>query len=252
LADYVERLTGYARKAAREAKLHTSWADANEVYETGLDEFIRRVLAAEAPFLRDALALCAMLAPVAAVHGLAQVALKLTAPGIPDIYQGCELWDFSLVDPDNRRSVDYERRRAILEAFTARGDDPALFDELLDGWRDGRIKLYLTWRLLQLRRDAAEAFAGPYRPLPCEDDGIVAYARGEIVVIAPRLVRRRLTGAGLRIACGDAAIGNLPAGQRYRNAVDGSVTSSDRGTVFAGEALARSPIAILIPGEQAV
>ncbi len=148
-ATYVDRLVAYALKAAREAKLRTSWTDGNAGYEAALESFVRSALARETPFFRDVRAFTAQLAPVAAIHGLAQVALKLGAPGVPDIYQGCELWDYSLVDPDNRRPVDYASRREMLASFARRESEPSLLlDELLADWPDGRIKLYVTWRLL--------------------------------------------------------------------------------------------------------
>ncbi len=249
LTAYTERILAYARKAAREAKLRTSWADVNAAYESGLESFVAGALAADAPYLHDARAFAAALAPIGAIHGLAQVALKLTSPGVPDTYQGCELWDFSLVDPDNRRPVDYDARRAMLEAFAAREDRAALVDELLAHWPDGRIKLYLTWRLLQLRSRRPDAFGSVYRPLECNDDGVVAFARAGVVVLAPRLVRRRWTGTDLRVAFeSDVVVGGLPPAQHYRNLLDDTpVTTSDAGTLAAAEALARAPVAVFLP-----
>jgi (1->4)-alpha-D-glucan 1-alpha-D-glucosylmutase len=245
---YVERIASYALKAAREAKLHTSWAAPHDAYEAGLDRFVRGALDAEAAFWRDVRLFAAQVAPVAAVHGLAQVALKLTAPGVADTYQGCELWDFSLVDPDNRRPVDYPARQAALAAFAAGIDRGALVDELLDTWPDGRIKLYLTWRLLQLRRESRASFEGGYRALGVSDDGIVAFARADIVTIVPRLVRRRLNGRGLRIAAGTTRIDGLGPGRRYRNVVDGAlITTLSDGTLRASDVLGRCPVAVLVP-----
>ena len=244
----MDRIAAYACKAAREAKLSTSWAAPNEAYETGLDAFVRGALGAGTPFWHDARAFAAQLGRVAAVSGLAQVALKLTSPGVADTYQGCELWDFSLVDPDNRRPVDYAARSAELDAFAARNDPAALVDELLDAWPDGRIKLYLTWRLLRLRRERRFAFNGEYRPLHAGDEGIVAFARREVVTIVPRLVRDRLTGAGLRIDAGPAYVTGLEPGARYRSVVDGAlVSAASDGTLRASDVLARAPVAVLVP-----
>ena len=174
--------------------------------------------------------------------------LKLTAPGVPDTYQGCELWDFSLVDPDNRRPVDYAARRAILDDFAARSDRAALVDELLTTWRDGRVKLYLTWRLLAARRERPEAFGSAYRPLETGDDGLIAFARQQLVVLAPRLARRRWTGSELRVAYDGVTVRELAPAQRYRNLVDDALLmSSADGTLAAAEALARAPVAVLLP-----
>jgi len=245
---YAERIVTYARKAAREAKLSTSWSDVNDAYETGLATFVARALAADAPFFRDARAFTAALAPIAAIHGLAQVTLKLTSPGIPDTYQGCELWDLSLVDPDNRRPVDYDARRAILDHLAAHTDRAALVDELLASWPDGRIKLYLTWRLLQLRRCRPQAFGTAYRPLVTSDDGLIAYARADVVVLAPRLVRGRWSGPALCVAYDGATVHGVPPVTRYRNVLDDATldTATD-GTLSAAAALSRAPVAVLIP-----
>ncbi len=249
-ATYVERLVAYAIKAAREAKLRTSWTDPSGGYETVLEAFVRGALGSETPFFRDARALAAQLAPVSAVHGLAQVALKLTAPGVPDIYQGCELWDFSLVDPDNRRPVDYAQRAAMLAEFATRDDLAALAGELLGTWPDGRIKLLLTWRLLHLRRERAATFAsGAYRALRVDGDApeaTVAFARDDIVVAVPRLVRGRLANGGLRVKGGGALPAGTP-GRRYRSAIDGRVVvASAAGSIDLEEAFATLPVAVLV------
>ena len=247
---YAERLVAYAVKAAREAKLHTSWTDPQMDYEAGLEAFVRAALGAETPFSRDVRALTAQLAPVAAVHGLAQVALKLTAPGIPDIYQGCELWDFSLVDPDNRRAVDYARRNATIEAFRAHASMPELADDLLATWPDGRIKLFLIWRLLHLRRERAQTFGGDaYQSLRVDapvPDRVVAFARDDIVVAVPRLVRGRLRNGGVRIAGEGRLLTGTPQ-RRYRSAVDGREFATDaEGGIELAAAFTALPLAVLI------
>ncbi len=249
-ATYVERIVAYVIKAAREAKLRTTWTDPNGAYETALEAFVRGALGSETPFFRDARAFAGQLAPVSAVHGLAQVALKLTAPGVPDIYQGCELWDFSLVDPDNRRPVDYARRAAMLAAFGTHDDLAALAAELLGTWPDGRIKLLLTWRLLHLRRERAATFAtGAYRALRVDGDTAdttVAFARDDIVVAVPRLVRARLTNGGLGVTGGGAVLADTP-GRRYRSAIDGRiVTAAADGSIELADAWATLPVAVLV------
>src|SRR5581483_2616763 len=140
----------------------------------------------------------------------------------------------SLVDPANRRPVDYAARRAMLDDFAARDDRAALVDELLAHWADGRIKLYLTWRLLQARRSRPDAFGTTYRPLESGDDGLVAFAREQLVVLAPRLARRRWTGGEPRVAFDDVAVRELPPARRYRNIVDDTfVTTTAAGTLAA-------------------
>jgi (1->4)-alpha-D-glucan 1-alpha-D-glucosylmutase len=251
-ATYADRLAAYALKAAREAKLRTSWTDRHAGYENALEAFVRAALNRETPFFRDACAFTALLAPVAAIHGLAQVALKLGAPGVPDIYQGCELWDLSLVDPDNRRAVDYDRRSAMLAGFAQRdGEREPLLRELLEGWPDGRIKLYVTWRLLQLRRARAQTFLyGTYRALDVTGPGaasIVAFARDEIVFAVPRLIRARARG-GLHVAYDDERIALGSANGAYRNVLDGrSVRADATGSVMASDLFAVAPLAVLTP-----
>src|SRR5690606_11382827 len=117
LAAFAERIVAYMIKASREAKARTSWTAPDEEYEAGLERFVRRILDPQEgrPFIADLLAFEPLIARIGAVNGLAQALLRLTAPGVPDTYQGCELWDLSLVDPDNRRPVDFEQRRAWLE-----------------------------------------------------------------------------------------------------------------------------------------
>jgi (1->4)-alpha-D-glucan 1-alpha-D-glucosylmutase len=245
-AEYVERLVAYALKAAREAKLRTSWTDRHAAYEG----FVRGALARETPFLRDALAFTAQLAPLAAIHGLAQVALKLGAPGVPDTYQGCELWDYSLVDPDNRRAVDYGVRSAMLASFAQRdGDRAGLLAEMLAAWPDGRIKLYVTWRLLQLRRAHAQTFlGGGYRALVATTPSIVAFARDEIVFAVPRLARAHARG-DLRVAFTDERIALGRPNATYASVLDGRTVRADAaGELAASDAFALAPLAVLVPG----
>ncbi|HEX5499376.1 MAG TPA: malto-oligosyltrehalose synthase, partial [Thermomicrobiales bacterium] len=146
-AEFVDRIETFMLKAVREAQVHTSWINPNEAYETALAAFVRGVLGdGQDAFFDDFAGLRQTVAHLGAFNALAQQLLKLTAPGVPDIYQGTELWDFSLVDPDNRRPVDYAVRSRLLKALRRRKPSPALTTELLDQKADGRIKLYLTDR----------------------------------------------------------------------------------------------------------
>jgi (1->4)-alpha-D-glucan 1-alpha-D-glucosylmutase len=167
--DFVARIQGYMEKALREAKVHTSWVDPNVEYEGAVADFVAAVLDASPanPFPGDFLAFLASVLRPGLLNAVSQVVLKVAAPGVPDVYQGTELPEFRLVDPDNRRSVDYDLRRWLLgelEADAAR-DAPALAEKLLDDL-DGRLKLWVTSRALGLRRSRIELFRqGEYVPL---------------------------------------------------------------------------------------
>ena len=193
--EYVERIQAYMAKALHEAKINTSWIQPNEDWDAAMRHFVAKILEATPrnkfppiflPVARD-------IARLGAINSLTQTLLKLTVPGVPDIYQGNEIWDYSLVDPDNRRSVDYNRRREMLTALP--GATP---DELMRAWPDGRIKIFLTQRVLRFRRQHADLFQrGEYLPLRVSGifaESCVSFARRLtdkwIVVIAPRLSSR--------------------------------------------------------------
>ena len=196
-----ERLAGWQEKALREAKLRSDWADVDERYEQAARTLLMRLLGeGTLPDLLTGLASFAeAIAPAGAVNGLAQALLRLTVPGVPDLYQGCDLWDLSLVDPDNRRPVDYARRALSM---------PAPLLELATAWRDGRVKQHLIRRALLLRRAAPDLFRlGDYRPLRVEGDAgrkILAFTRraGDhwMLVLVPRLVGGDLVPGGLALA----------------------------------------------------
>jgi (1->4)-alpha-D-glucan 1-alpha-D-glucosylmutase len=160
-----------------------------------MDEFVARVLSSSPKnkFVPSFLPVAEEIARLGAINSLSQVLLKLTAPGVPDIYQGNEIWDFSLVDPDNRRPVDYGRRRELLASL-----ERVSPEELLREWPDGRIKMMLTQRLLRFRREQASLFQrGKYLPLTVTGEFAaccVAFAREHegkwIAVLAPRLSSR--------------------------------------------------------------
>lgn len=192
-------------KAVREAKVHSSWAQPNADYEDALSGFVRRILDPEGSrlFLADFTAFAGRVARLGMVNGLSQTLLRLTVPGVPDLYQGAELWDLSLVDPDNRRPVDFERRAALLADLRRRFPDdqpadPAALRALLDGWTDGRIKLLLIAKLLRLRRAHDLLFReGAYMPLAVSGahaEHVCAFARvagtEALIVAVPRLVAK--------------------------------------------------------------
>ncbi|MBJ2285976.1 malto-oligosyltrehalose synthase [Pseudomonas sp. MF6755] len=189
LEAYQHRLWQWQQKALREAKLQSSWSAPNDAYEQGAEEFLKRLLLSEAGApLRSALDSAAQtIAPAGALNGLAQTLLHLTVPGVPDVYQGDEFWDFSLVDPDNRRPVDFNARQRAL-------DTPPDIGELLFNWRDGRIKQALIAQVLGLRKACPELFRdGSYIPLEVvgkHAERVVAFYREhhgrQLLVVVPR------------------------------------------------------------------
>ncbi|MBO0367415.1 malto-oligosyltrehalose synthase [Pseudomonas putida] len=190
LEQYAERIRQWQQKALREAKLRSAWSAPNEAYEAASAAFVDGLLLErDQQQLRNSLAEAAQaLACPGALNGLAQTLLRMTSPGVPDLYQGNEYWDFSLVDPDNRRPVDYALRRATLDASTP-------LAELLGQWRDGRIKQALIAEVLDLRMAHPQLFRrGDYLPLEVQGehaDKVLAFARvaeGErAIVVVPRL-----------------------------------------------------------------
>ncbi|MCK3840615.1 MULTISPECIES: malto-oligosyltrehalose synthase [Pseudomonas] len=186
---YQQRLWQWQQKALREAKLQSSWSAPNEAYEQGVERFLKRLLLSEAgQALRDALDSAAQaIAPSGALNSLAQTLLHLTVPGVPDVYQGDEFWDFSLVDPDNRRPVDFDARQRALDTSPDIG-------ELLFNWRDGRIKQALIAQVLNARRACPELFRkGSYTPLEVvgrHAERVVAFYREhqgqQLLVVVPR------------------------------------------------------------------
>ena len=192
---FIARIQRYMAKALKEAKLNTSWIQPNENWDDAMQEFVARILEAgpRNKFLPAFLPVAAEIARLGAINSLAQTVIKLTAPGVPDIYQGTEIWDDSLVDPDNRRPIDYARRREMLTQIE---NVPA--NELMQCWPDGRIKMRLTQRLLHLRRENPELFReGIYEPInfggafaDCAIGFVRRHRDRAIIVIVPRLSSR--------------------------------------------------------------
>jgi (1->4)-alpha-D-glucan 1-alpha-D-glucosylmutase len=269
---YRQRIEAYMLKAAREAKVRTSWAAADTEYEEALMQFIRAALERREGnlFLADFCALNRRLVRFGLLNGLSQTLLKLTAPGMPDVYQGNELWEFSLVDPDNRRPVDYGLRRRLLAGL---GGDPAsdgtLARELAGNVADPRCKLFLHARILELRRRDPELFErGEYLPLKVtgrKAPHLCAFARrleGRLaLVLAPRLYLKlmgmgsatedRPQGAPLgEQVWADTAV-QLPASPDVPvgNVLDGAqvprTSAGGPAIILAAEALRSFPVALL-------
>ena len=246
-----ERVAAYMTKAIREAKLETSWTRPDEAYEKSVAGAVAELFHDEA-LLGEVAGLARRLAPYGACNSLAQVAIKLASPGVADIYQGGELWDLSLVDPDNRRPVDYARRRDLLADLTKRGDaTPDLARELVESYVDGRIKLHVTRTGLALRRAAPQLFLeGSYRPISAGDH-VIAFERthGErrLVCIAPRLPRTLTRGERpwpLGETWGDATVEVLAGA--WRNAFTGERHAG--GTLRLRDVLGTFPVAWLVLG----
>jgi (1->4)-alpha-D-glucan 1-alpha-D-glucosylmutase len=201
--EFVRRITEFMLKALKEAKVHTSWITPNTEYEEAVLQFVRAILdpADSSAFLDDFVQLQKKVAFFGVFNSLSQTLLKFGSPGVADIYQGNELWDFSLVDPDNRRPVDYAVRSQHLRWMLERTNEPLkLTRKLLDSRADGRIKLYISQRMLCLRREHPELFVGgSYTPLR-GNQHVAAFARtadGQTLVIAAPVQVASLTRGAL-------------------------------------------------------
>jgi (1->4)-alpha-D-glucan 1-alpha-D-glucosylmutase len=268
---FTARIAAYMEKATREAKLRTGWIDPDPAYDEAVRRFSTGVLAADAPTAAEIGEFARQAARHGMVNSLGQTVLKIASPGVPDFYQGTEQWDLSLVDPDNRRPVDFARRRDTLEGIRARvaidADLARLCDELLERWTDARIKLYVIYRGLGLRRAEPALFTtGAYRALAASGpaaDHAVALARvagGRAVLAVVTRLSARLAGFGGPVPRGAPAWGDT------RLVLDGDLAGAYR-DVFSGrrlatgehergpglplaEVLARLPVAMLVREEE--
>jgi (1->4)-alpha-D-glucan 1-alpha-D-glucosylmutase len=251
-----ERLEHYILKAAREGKMRTSWTDRNDAFEDAVVSFLHAILdpGESAPFLDDLDRFARRIARPGLWNALSRTLLHLTVPGTPDLYQGDELWSFTLVDPDNRRPVDYALRSRLLGDLDA-GADPAA---LLAHPEDGRIKLLVTSRILRARRsDPALWSRGEYLPLQAEGSGgvgshIVSFARRReqraAIVVAPRLPLTLDPSGGAAVGervWGDAHIPLPPElrGKRWTSALTGLEIPASS----AGDALRVAPVLGILP-----
>jgi (1->4)-alpha-D-glucan 1-alpha-D-glucosylmutase len=250
-AGFRERLGGFIVKALREAKRYTSWVNPDEDYERAAQELMRRIVVADGPFVRAFTPLLTRLAAIGMVNGLTRTVLKCTVPGVPDIYQGTEFWDLSLVDPDNRRPIDYPARLRALDALEEDSDAAAL----LADWRDGHIKQWLLARLLADRAAAPQLYAdGDYHPLPAtgaKARHCLAFRRSSgshhRVVVVPRLVATLAADGALPVGTdvwSDTRL-ILPPG-RWGDVLTGreAVPGPDGG-IAVGELVQTLPIAVL-------
>jgi (1->4)-alpha-D-glucan 1-alpha-D-glucosylmutase len=261
----LDRALACLEKAAREAKQHTNWSDRNAAYEAVLNDFVTGTLS-DRTFMEELERFVAPLVPAGFVNSLAQTLLKLTAPGVPDIYQGTDLWDFSLVDPDNRRPVDFARRRKALaelqQSLEASGIQE-LVKELIRNPGDGRIKLFLIQQTLQFRREHPGLFQeGSYVPVLAtgpQAKHVCAFARtmggATAIVVVPRLVMGLTAGQG-GPPVGEAiwqdtqlVLPKAQAGRAFQDVFTGKVLCADANSATASlrlaDVLSTLPVALL-------
>jgi len=253
---FADRIADYVKKSLRESKVHTSWLSPDEEYEQAVERFVRAILDRRRPnnFLQSFAPLQATVAELGIYNGLAQLLIKITAPGVPDFYQGTELWDLSLVDPDNRRPVDYDARRRTLAGL--RDADPST---LLAQRADGRVKMFVAARALAARAAFRDLYEhGDYIALQTtglRSECVFAFARGRAITCVPRLIAT-LTPDG-RAPLGSSAW----ADTRIMLAEEGAVRDVFTGAVLTpartehGYALdaavifERFPVALLVPAD---
>jgi (1->4)-alpha-D-glucan 1-alpha-D-glucosylmutase len=267
-SSFLSRITDYMLKAVREAKSKTSWANQDNQYEQAVASFVEYAFSCSA-FLEDFRPLQRYVLHFGMLNGLSQTLLKLTSPGVPNVYQGNELWEFSLVDPDNRRAVDYSKRRFLLEeikkeAATCCEKFKAFLRGLCSSMGDGRIKLYLIWRVLNARRESPPLFQnGDYIPLGVHGgkaNHLVAFARthgpSRAIVVVPRLIAK-LMGLREELPLGGEVWGDtlieLPPNFdniAYRNILTSEIVrpcrNQNASTLCASEVLRNFPVSLLL------
>ena len=268
---FVQRMQAYMIKSVKEAKRHSSWINPDETYEAAVTTYVERLLSGpeSQKFLPAFTPFQERVARVGLTNSLSQLVLKIASPGVPDFYQGTELWDFNLVDPDNRRPVDFARRACLLarvdRMLALDGDARAAeVASLLAGWRDGAVKLLLTTAGLRLRAAMPDVFLeGTYLPLETDTAAVparvAAFARlapgGAVVAIAPHLVARLVNGehpapTGEMWRTSRVMLPPSLAGLAFRDAFTGAelrpVKTSDNAWIFVGQALRHLPVALLV------
>jgi (1->4)-alpha-D-glucan 1-alpha-D-glucosylmutase len=264
-----DRIEQYMLKAVKEAKVNNSWTNHVPEYDRAIVAFIRALLDAppDDPFHEEMRSLHRKIARVARVHALSATLIKIASPGVPDVYQGTELADLSLVDPDNRRPVDWDARRTMLEELDARGDRAALARELSTSRDDSRAKLFVTATTLRTRREHESLFMdGAYVPLECvgaRAKNLIAFARvheGEVaIVVAPRLVagilgeRRAWEGTFVQLpdVIGDALEGYESMIDAFTDLPRELARREGARALDLARVLHEFPVALLLPGERA-
>ncbi|SCZ63439.1 malto-oligosyltrehalose synthase [Thiohalomonas denitrificans] len=255
------RIRDYMLKAVKEAKVHTSWINPNEEYEKAVVHFVESLLSdTNNRFLSDFQPFVERVSRFGLFNSLSQVTLKLTSPGVPDIYQGNELWEFALVDPDNRHPVDYALRKRLLDDLIGQRPNTNLARDLMDHIDDGRIKLFITWRLLTLRRRFPRLFLeGEYTPLATEgamSEHLCAFAREDrgqwLVVVVPRWFTRLMTDSNRptgELVWIDTQV-EWPFKGRFRNWFTDEVFETESDRIPAADLIHNFPAAVLISGAE--
>jgi (1->4)-alpha-D-glucan 1-alpha-D-glucosylmutase len=256
-----ERLQQYMFKAVKEAKVNTSWINEDKSWEEAVKGFVKDLLSLpeKHAFWKKFLPFARRCAQIGLHNSLAQLAAKIASPGVPDIYQGCEMWDLSLVDPDNRRPVDYDlRRRYLRELAEDRRPRPQLARELYERWADGRIKLLVTQAGLRARRERGDLFTvGAYLPIEVRGtraENVVAFARSHggatAICIVPRLVSGLLDERGLlrtsELAETTVPVPEVRDGTVLVDAITGEQRAVRAGAIAVSDAFATLPISLLV------
>jgi (1->4)-alpha-D-glucan 1-alpha-D-glucosylmutase len=266
-ADYTSRIQRYMEKALREAKLHTSWVNPNAEYEAAVKEFIDSLLrcGADNRFLAEFIPFQERTARAGMLNSLSQTLLKIASPGVSDIYQGNEIWDFSLADPDNRRPVDFAARSKLLSTLCIpdkNGDACALLDRLNQSPENGALKLYVTSRALRFRREHPELFLqGRYNPLKIigrRHKHVIAFARvlggDRVIAVAGRFFAGFLAQSGWPLPCHvwegtDLLLGDKVGTAKFRDVFTQKEIVATRGAegwrIPVSEVFHQIPIALL-------
>lgn len=265
-ADFTARIKEYMVKSAREAKVHTNWLNPDISYEEALTHFVERILHQDEGnrFLEDFLPFQKKIAFYGVLTSLSQALIKVTAPGVPDFYRGTELWDLNLVDPDNRRPVDFVQRETFLREITVERDIPGLISRMLSSRENGMIKLFLVYRALAARKEKVEVFrSGSYLPLVAGGKfrrSVIAFARMSpgagagkgpwTITIAPRFLVRVVAEG--RFPLGneiwkDTAV-ELPQNSpsTWKDALTDNVITTRENHIVIGEVFRHLPVALLV------
>jgi (1->4)-alpha-D-glucan 1-alpha-D-glucosylmutase len=261
LVEIRERLDAFLLKAVREAKTHSNWFSPNEPYERALSDFLAAVLGPlpANEFLSDFVDFSEEIAAYGACNAWAQLLLKMTAPGVPDFYQGNGLWQFRLTDPDNRNLVDYRERMTTIDSLSGLEHEPAekVLSELLKTWRDGRLKLFLAKKVLTFRRAHKDLFLlGDYIPLTAtgaKNENVCCFARRRkdtwVITAAPRLTTKLVKPGAFPVGeVWDKSALTLPRGApaEWTDLFTAQPVSASRGSVRLASVFANVPFGVLV------
>lgn len=253
LGSFKQRIKDYIMKSVREAKRHSTWAEPNQEYENACTNFIEAILIPSGRFMEDFIPFQKKIAHYGIFNSLSQSLIKITSPGVPDFYQGSEFWDLSLVDPDNRKPVDYEIRKRILNEIKNSSD---IVSEVLSTKEDGRIKIFLMWKALTVRKDFSVLFQkGNYLALEVHGafkDNVVAFARTYekqfVITVAPRFFTEIISEdelpMGEKIWKDTALVLNDKFTQEMKNRITGKIVSLQK-CIYLAHVLEDFPVCLL-------